>query len=325
MSRCIRQRIHLGQRPHPLVARIFTRMQRNLVFLINPISGKGAKIGLTNQIEVCMNQHGLPYEIMHTNKEGDYRYLPAYIAEKGITDIIICGGDGSVNQIASYLLDVPVRVGIVPLGSGNGLALAAGISRKISQALEIIVQGKADYIDAYWLNDRFSCMLSGIGFDAQVAHDFAKQKTRGLSTYVKQTIRQFFVARPYRFHIDANGHQWDAEAYFISIANSNQFGNQVTIAPQASLKDGKLDIVVVGKTNKLNFVYALLKQIRFGKLSDVAAAKTQTIQYFHTDSIRISNTDLAPLHIDGEAVHTEAHFHARIIPRAIQLIQPLGA
>ena len=167
-------------------------------------------------------------------------------------------------------------------------------------------------------------MLSGIGFDAQVAHDFAKQQTRGLSTYVKQTIRQFFVAKPYPFEIEANGHRWHTEAYFISIANSNQFGNQVTIAPRASLKDGKLDIVVVGKTNKLNFVYALLKQIRFGKLSDVTAAKNKTIQYFHAESVRISNPGQAPLHIDGEAVHTEANFYARIIPRAIQLIQPVN-
>jgi YegS/Rv2252/BmrU family lipid kinase len=300
-------------------------MQRNLLFFINPISGKGAKIGLTAQIETCMNRYALRYEIMHTNKEGDYRYLPAYVGANNITDVVICGGDGSVNQVAANLLGVSVQVGIVPLGSGNGLALAAGISKNVKQALELIVHGKADYIDAYWLNDRFSCMLSGIGFDAQVAHDFAKQPTRGLSTYAKQTIRQFFVAKPYRFEIEANGHTWETDAYFISIANSNQFGNHVTIAPRASLKDGKLDIVVVSKTNKLNFVYALLKQIRFGKLSDVAAAKNKTIQYFHTDSIRIGNTGLAPLHIDGEAVHTEARFHARIIPRAIQLIQPAGA
>jgi diacylglycerol kinase family enzyme len=80
----------------------------------------------------------------------------------------------------------------------------------------------------------------------------------------------------------------------------------------------------VGKTNKLNFVYALLKQIRFGKLSDVTAAKNKTIQYFHAESVRISNPGQAPLHIDGEAVHTEANFYARIIPRAIQLIQPVN-
>ena len=105
-------------------------------------------------------------------------------------------------------------------------------------------------------------MLCGLGFDAQVAHDFAVQGKRGLMTYIKQTISNFFAAKSYSFDIVNQGKSFNTDAYFISIANSNQFGNNFTIAPSASLSDGLLDIVIVTSQNKLSLLLQTFKQIR---------------------------------------------------------------
>ena len=222
-------------------------MNRKFIYFINPISGTGGKELLLEIIKTKTSEKNIPFEILHTNAAGSYAYLKEKIAVEKITDVIVCGGDGTVNQVAFALSGEAVNIGIIPMGSGNGLAFAAKIPKKVTKALDIIFAGKAEFIDSFYINKKFSCMLCGLGFDAQVAHDFAKQSKRGLKTYVKQSTKNFFAAKPYPFEIILNGEALKTEAFFISIANSNQFGNNFTIAPKASLSDGLLDIVIVTK------------------------------------------------------------------------------
>src|SRR5258705_11443266 len=111
------------------------------------------------------------------------------------------------------------------------------------------------------INDQFACMLCGLGFDAKVAHDFAQQPKRGLTTYVKQVVKNFFSAKTFSFELKLNNKTFLTDAYFISIANSNQFGNNFTIAPQASLTDGLLDIVILTSQNKLSMLLQTFKQV----------------------------------------------------------------
>ncbi len=298
-------------------------MIRSFIYFINPISGTKNKDALFRLIEERTKKEKIPYQILHTNASGDYEYLKKKITEEKITDIIICGGDGTVNQVAASLLNVDINIGIIPMGSGNGLALAAGIPRNPSKALNIIFKGKASYIDSFYINSSFSCMLCGLGFDALVAHEFAKHPSRGLSTYVKLSLKNFFTAKFYPFTIEANNTIINSNAFFISIANSNQFGNNFTIAPKASLNDGLLDIVIVNKMSKLRLVYTILKQIRAGKVEPSSGKKFhhRDIQYFQTKKLEIKNPSLAPLHIDGDPASTEAAFKINIIENAIRLLQ----
>jgi len=299
-------------------------MPRKLLFFINPISGSGKNKSVSALIHEKMRSAKLEYVIQDTRRDGRYDFLPEFIRTEGFTDVIVCGGDGSINQVGAFLLGVPVQIGIIPLGSGNGLALAAGISRKPGKALDIIIGGHASWIDAFRINDRFSCMLCGLGFDAQVAHDFARQSTRGLSTYVVQTIRNFFKSPDYPFTVIVGQTHIQTRAFFISIANSNQFGNRVTIAPKASLSDGLLDVVIVKKTNRLLMVISLLRQIRYGRLQETIGNEysKKKVQYFQAPELQIKNPNLAPLHIDGEAVETENSFSIKVIPSALHLIRP---
>ncbi len=299
-------------------------MHRKLIYLINPISGTGTKGLLLEIIKNKTAEKNIPFEILHTNAEGDYGFLKEKIAAENITDVIVCGGDGTVNQVAKALLSVAVNIGIIPMGSGNGLAFAAKIPKRIHKALECVFAGNAVYIDSFYINRKFSCMLCGLGFDAQVAHDFAKQKKRGLATYIKQSTKNFFKARHYNFEIILDGKSINSEALFISVANSNQFGNNFTIAPQASLHDGLLDIVVVNKMSKLRMIWTILKQIRSGQVRMYEDKKyhRNDIHYFQTKKLTIKNLQLAPLHIDGDPAETDAAFEIEIIENAFKLLIP---
>jgi YegS/Rv2252/BmrU family lipid kinase len=291
-------------------------MNRKIIYLINPISGTHGKTSLREMIARRTKEEGIEFDILPTNAEGKYNFLLELAAKEKVTDIVICGGDGTVNAVAAAVQGSALRIGIIPMGSGNGLAFAAKIPKDPSRALDIIFAGKASLIDGFLINDSFSCMLCGIGFDAEVAHTFAQQSKRGLQTYMRVTFRHFFSGKCWPFTIDAPSvkQHFETEAFFISIANANQFGNHFTIAPRARLDDGLLDIVIVKKMNKVRTLLAVSRQIMGGRPKDIL--------YFQTPSLHIVNNDLAPLHIDGDPKDTAPEFNIRVLPKIVQLIQP---
>ncbi len=299
-------------------------MQRKIIYLINPISGSKGKAFLLKMIEEKTRAANILFQILPTNIEANYDFLKEKINTEQITDIVICGGDGTVNQVVNALINTSVNIGIVPMGSGNGLAFAAKIPRGATKALDIIFAGKSAFIDSLLINGRFSCMLSGLGFDAQVAHDFAKQSKRGLLTYMQQSWKNFIKATPHHFEIATPDTQFTVEAYFISIANGNQFGNNFTIAPKASLNDGLLDIVVVKKMSKLKMVSALIKHIFDGKIDYYKNNNfhKKDILYFQTDRLTIGNPSHAPLHIDGDPAVSSGLLTIEVVPNAFRLLQP---
>jgi diacylglycerol kinase (ATP) len=303
---------------------------RKIIYLINPISGTRGKSSLQELITRRTQEKGIAFGILPTNAEGRYDFLLSLIQNEGVTDIVVCGGDGTVNAVASALSGIDIRMGIVPMGSGNGLAFAAKIPKDPSRALDIIFAGRASFIDAFLINGQFSCMLCGIGFDARVAHEFARQSRRGLQTYIRVSLSNFFSARPYSFRIDlgpADGGRsasFPVKAFFISIANGDQFGNHVTIAPRANLQDGLLDIVIVKKTGKLRMLLSVIRQVLGGNAIQPPpdGPGKKNVLYFQTPALVIGNPEAAPLHIDGEPKETAGEFRIAVVPRVVRLIQP---
>jgi diacylglycerol kinase (ATP) len=299
-------------------------MTRKILFFINPVSGTRSKIHLEKKIIKKCLERNIGYEFLLTAEDGNYPLLREKITRDEITDIVICGGDGSISPVIAAVLNLKVDIGIIPVGSGNGLALTAKISRSADKALDIIFNGKANCIDAFLVNGRLGCMLCGIGLDAKVAYDFSLQKRRGLSTYIRQSFKNFLSARSYPFELTINKTKFLLDAFFISIANSNQFGNNFTIAPKASLSDGLLDVIVVKKTGKPQILWSVIRQMKAGKIAgyDEKHLDRKNILYFQTDKIQIVNPSLAPLHIDGDYTETTTRFNIDILPAAFRLLQP---
>lgn len=299
-------------------------MKRHIIYIINPISGTRSKKNLRELVETKTKAAGISFQIFPSVASGDYSFLQSIITEENVTDIVIAGGDGTVSQVVNSLMDYPVQFGIIPCGSGNGLAYAAKIPKQPEKALAVIFNNKAVAIDGFRINGQFSCMLSGVGFDAKVAHDFAEQSSRGLSTYIKQIVKNFLAAKAYPFTLEIGDRSFPVDAYFISIANSNQFGNHFTIAPKASLSDGLLDIVIVTQQSKISLLFQTLLQVAGkNKLQQTTVLdQKKGIIYFQTAQLKLMNTAAAPLHIDGDPVETATTIEIVLLKKCFRLIQP---
>jgi diacylglycerol kinase (ATP) len=299
-------------------------VQRHILYIINPISGTRTKKDLQTYIEKETAEKKIPFQIFPSVASGDYSFLHPVIKEQKITDVVIAGGDGTVSQVVHSLMKCEVNFGIIPCGSGNGLAYTAKIPKRSAAALAIIFSGTASPIDGFMVNDKFACMLTGVGFDAKVAHEFAQQPKRGLATYVKQVVKNFFTATTYPFVVTVKGKTFTTEAFFISIANSNQFGNNFTIAPKASLSDGLLDIVIVTKQSKLSVLLKTIKQVRGNNSLETEHIEENKkgVIYFQTDKLKIKNAQQAPMHIDGDPAETPDALNIEIMPNCFRLIQP---
>jgi YegS/Rv2252/BmrU family lipid kinase len=299
-------------------------MKRKILFFINPISGTRNKLQLEKKIIKKCEGRKFGFEILYTEKEGNYTFLKEKLVRDEITDVVICGGDGSLRPVISEVFGAKVNIGILPLGSGNGLAFTAKIPRSVDKALEVIFNGKTSKVDAFLINNTLSCMLSGIGLDALVAYGFSLQKKRGLFSYIKLSLKKFLIAKPYPFGLQIQDTNLHLEAYFISIANSNQFGNNFTIAPVASLSDGLLDIVVVKKMNKLLIPWSIFRQMKTGKITRHSEREFNRnyILYLQAKKLRILNPGMAPMHIDGDHTETSKEFNIEILPAAYDLLVP---
>ncbi len=299
-------------------------MSRKILFFINPVSGTKNKLVLEKKIIARCEERDIAFQILFTSKEGDYQFLRDKIKEEEITDIVICGGDGSIRPFIAAVLNVEVNLGILPLGSGNGLAMSARIPRSIDKALEVIFNGTSMMADAYTINGEICCHLSGLGFDAKVAHAFAQQRKRGLNTYIMEFVKAFMKVKSYEFEIFLDDQWQKVKGFCICIANSNQFGNNFKIAPRASICDGLLDIIVAQKTSKVNALFQLLKHISSGKVINASADKNKTILYYQAKNIKVKNVQHALLHVDGDPVATPEFVEAQILPSAFRLIVPGG-
>ena len=299
-------------------------MHRHIIYIVNPISGTKSKSDLRLLIEQQTNAHNISFEIFPSVASGDYSFLHHAIGEKKATDIVVAGGDGTVSQVVSSLMRHDINFGILPCGSGNGLAFTAGIPKQIINALDVIFKGTSTPTDGFLINENFAVHLCGLGFDAKVAHDFAKQPKRGLTTYIKQVIKNFLSAKTYHFELQLGETIISTDAFFISIANSNQFGNNFTIAPMASISDGLLDIVIVTHQQKLSFLLQTLRQSR-GQIplqTGVIETGKKGVVYFQAERLTILNKGLAPLHIDGDPAETNEKFEIAVKQRCFQLIHP---
>lgn len=290
---------------------------RRFLIFYNPISGNGRSERIAARVYQRLRGRGFVAQLSFTRKDGVYTQERNIIMSEKVTDIVIVGGDGTVSQVVSSLRDLRVTFGIIPSGSGNGLAFGAGIPKSVEGAIDILLQGKEVAIDAFLVNGRFACMLFGVGFDGVVAHRFARQNKRGFWTYFKSTILALRSAKPYSFVVSTEDHEMAIQAYFISVANSNQYGNQVRVAPYASLGDGLLDIVANTATSKSKFIASMLIHLMLGRMK--VHLVRRNILYTQRRSITILNPEGAPIHIDGEYAGVAQEIKLEIIPEAFRL------
>lgn len=220
-------------------------MQKRIAFIINPKSGTADKRKLPQMIQEMFNGEW-ESTIVETEYAGHGKELAARYASEGYDVVVACGGDGTMNEVASALVHTETAFAIVPFGSGNGLARHLGFSMHAREALAQIFNGKDHVIDSGLVNDehRFFCTC-GTGFDAHISQSFSEEGKRGFWTYLKVVLREYLKYKADYYELNGPSFKLKRRAFLITFANAAQWGNMAYIAPHASTRDGLLDVCIL--------------------------------------------------------------------------------
>jgi diacylglycerol kinase (ATP) len=286
-----------------------------VTIIINPVSG-GASIAVARQrAQLAMAQllaHGEQGEVFLTERRGHGRDLAAAAVRRGDRLVIAWGGDGTVNEVASTLAATPVAMGIVPAGSGNGLARELRVPASPPAAIAAALAATPRRVDAGQLDGRWFFSIAGIGFDAHVAHAFDRDSggRRGFATYVRVTARELRGYRPGTFRIDGAA---GVAAFLVTFANSAQFGNGARIAPSARIDDGRLDMVVFEERSRFATLCGL-PRLFTGGVERVQGVSIRQI----TDAVVESDAPMI-FHVDGEPHVGGTRLEAKVFPSVLQV------
>ena len=278
-----------------------------MLFIVNPISGKSRKA----RIIAHLKEKGM--KVVCTEYAGHAEVLSREAADR---IIVAVGGDGTVNEVARGIVGTDKVLGIIPCGSGDGLALHLGLSRRYKQALNTILAGNVQKIDSGIINDKPFFSVCGIGFDATVSERFTKSGKRGLMNYINIGLKTWNEYTPEKYKVEIDGECFEIEASIITIGNSNQWGNNAKITPLADICDGLLDMTAVDRFNAIEMP-ALAAMLMTGKL-----AKNGLVHCYRGRHIKITRATTGPAHADGDWFSAGKEIDIKILPHSINVIIP---
>jgi len=289
-------------------------MFTTVLFIINPISGKRAGLKAKSIIEKKIDSNLFSYKIEETQYGGHGTEIAE--SNKNNFDIIVAiGGDGTINEVAKGLAGCSkVKMGIVPTGSGNGLARHLNIPLKMDEAIEAIFSDKCTAIDTCFINNNFFINVAGSGFDAFVAYLFNSGSGRGLFNYVKITVKEFFRYKPLVYTITSDTESVQKTALSVSFANSSQFGNNAYIAPKANISDGLIDLVIVNKFPIWKTPFLAVR------LFNKTLYKSKHIETLQAKQFTIDCNGKNYVHYDGESLELDFPLTVKVSDKKLMVI-----
>tara|TARA_B100001121_G_scaffold291808_1_gene292880 strand:+ start:1522 stop:2391 length:870 start_codon:yes stop_codon:yes gene_type:complete len=287
---------------------------KKITFIINPIAGHKRHKEVERKIHKYLDNSKFDLKIKYSKKKGDLKTITKQAIANGSKIIIGVGGDGTVNEISSELINSNIKMGIIPTGSGNGLALSIGIPNNIKKAIEKINSQNIKKIDCISVNDLHSINLIGFGFDALVAKEFSKESSRGLIKYIYLTFKLLFKFKPKEFKIKLKNKVKKIKVFSLNICNGQQFGNNFIISPKAKLDDGNLRVCIIRNFNRYQFFY-LLVLFFFNKIH-----LSKFFTSFKIKKITVEGESKNLIHVDGESQLLNKTIKIKIIPKSINFI-----
>lgn len=256
------------------------------VFILNLGSGRKK----TNPLLEDLKKRELNYFISES-AENFKLFIDSNLAD--YKTIVICGGDGTINNIINQTHNHSLTYAIYPGGSGNGLARELGYKKDLDRLLQSIEKQHTLTIDLIKINNQYCINMAGIGFDGYVAHQFDKSKKRGFKSYIKETIKALRKYKTIHAKITTDDKTREGKYFMINIANTRQFGNNAYIAPNAQFNDGLIELALI---HKIPF-YKI--PLFFYRLFNLKLKDSKHIEYLQTKTVLI-DTNATYYHIDGE-------------------------
>lgn len=284
-------------------------------FIVNPVSGIGKQKNIERLIKKNLNRKVFDYEVLYTKGPRHGTELSKDAIKRGMQIIVAVGGDGSVNEVAQGMIGSPASLAIIPTGSGNGFARSFDIPTDPAKAIQVINDQHDRWIDTVKINERSYLGVAGIGFDADVSAAFANFGKRGPASYLFVVLSELPHYKPQSYHLIIDGVSIHKKAFLICFANSNQYGNNAFIAPNAKIDDGYLD-VIIWKEFPPHAAPKLVHDLFTKHLEDSKYTET-----FRCQEV-ILTKPLQTLHIDGEPLEVEGNVYIRVLPSSLKILTP---
>jgi len=289
-------------------------MKEDIFFIVNPIAGAKSKTPIPHNIIKHIDKELFNPEIVFTNYSGHATELTKELLARSAKYIVAVGGDGTVNEVARAMLNTSARLGIIPTGSGNGLARHLNIPIGLIQAIEVINSKKETVIDSGNVNGRYFFCTAGVGFDAHIGKVFDQSPHRGFGSYIFTTVKEFANYQPLKYTITSNGYYEELEAFAITFANAAQYGNNAYISPEANISDGLLDICILKPFAKFHAA-----EIGY-RLFTKTLHKSHYLKIIRAKEFTISRAKAGMLHVDGEPTLMGAEIFVNTLHKSLHVL-----
>lgn len=284
--------------------------------IINPVSGTESKKNIPEDVAKAFDQKEFDVVFRITGYPNHATEIAKDALDNGFKYILTVGGDGTVNEVAKVLVETDAILGIIPFGSGNGLARDLNIPLESEKAIQIILQGNTRTIDYGSANGNIFFCTCGVGFDAFISDKFADEKKRGPLGYVRNIMEGVIEFKPEDYELIYDGGVIKERAFLINCANASQYGNEVYIAPGADMEDGKMNVSILKPLNANEVPHTTLQL--FTKNID----KNSKMTTFLTSKITIKRNRKGIMHVDGEPVKTDNKIEVQIFPKGLKVFAP---
>jgi diacylglycerol kinase (ATP) len=292
------------------------RQKKKILFIINPVSGIGKQKRVENAIKKHLDHSEYDYEIAHTEYAHHATKISAEAQSKGIDIVVAIGGDGSANDVATGIVNTEMIMGVIPVGSGNGLAHFLKIPFSFKKSIRIICRNNVSRIDTATINNNLFISIAGLGFDALVAEEFTKCSRRGFWSYIKTILKEFRIYKPATYKIKFDGKEIERTALMVSFANSDQFGYNAHVAPQASINDGLIDLCIIQPVS-------FLKAIPMAhKLFHKSLDTSKNVEVYKVREASVETDSPVSCHLDGDPAERLSSAEVKIFPKSLNIIIP---
>ncbi len=291
--------------------------KQKIYVIINPISGMGSKDSIPRKIATHIDQHRYEVHFHITGYAGHAFEIASEAVQNGAKYVVAVGGDGTVNEVAKALVQTECVLGIIPFGSGNGLARDLHIPSQVDKAIDVLLRFKQVEIDYGVANGHTFFCTCGMGFDARVSETFAKQKIRGPIAYAKSMVETYIGLEPEMYEISfPEGTTICEKAFLVTCANATQYGNNAVIAPKADMQDGLMNVAILKPIGTLDIPKTIVQL--FSRNINANHNLTEVV----SNSVNIKRQKAGWIHIDGEPIFEEATVQVTLVPKGLKVIVP---
>jgi diacylglycerol kinase (ATP) len=290
--------------------------KKKILFVINPTSGIGRQMLVEKKIRRRLDMTKFDYEVTYTEYAHHGVKIAREASGKGVDLVVSVGGDGSANDVAQALVNTDTAMGIIPVGSGNGLGHYLKIPSRIASAIKVLNRFEVKKIDTVTMNGKLFASIAGLGFDALVAEKFAKSKLRGFISYAKIMFREYMLYKSWEYTLAFDGKEIKRRATMISFANSDQYGYNARISPKASIDDGYVDLCII---HRMTIAMALFV---IPRLFFRNAHKSKFVEIYKVKEAVIKCEQPDSSHIDGDADERITEAIIKVKPLSLNVVVP---